>query len=211
MPATHIHLVRHGEVHNPGGVIYGRLPHFHLSENGKKMAEAAALALAAAGVKPAKLVVSPLLRTQQSAEPIAQRFSLEPHLDERITEPHNFFEGRRVSLKTLLVHPQLLIHLRNPFRPSWGESYVSVVERMMSAMSEAAESVSGGHVVFVTHQLPIWMVHRHLAGERLAHNPSKRRCSLSSITSFEYLDGKFREVGYVEPAVDLASIDKGAV
>ena len=44
LQAAHIHLVRHGEVHNPGGVLYGRLPHFHLSEKGKKMAVAAAKA-----------------------------------------------------------------------------------------------------------------------------------------------------------------------
>ncbi len=58
MPATRVHLVRHGEVHNPGGVLYGRLPHFHLSENGKKMASAAALALQEAGIQPSKLIVS---------------------------------------------------------------------------------------------------------------------------------------------------------
>ena len=211
MPATHIHLVRHGEVHNPGGVLYGRLPHFHLSENGKKMAEAAAKALASAGVKPAKLVVSPLLRTQQSAEPFAKQFSLKPDLDERVIEPYNMFEGRKVTAKTVLLRPHLVYHLRNPMQPSWGESYVSVVERMMEAMRDAAESVSTGHVVFVTHQLPIWMIHRHLSGARLAHNPSKRRCSLSSITTFEYVDGKFREVSYQEPAADLARIDRGAV
>ena len=34
MPADRIHLIRHGEVHNPGGVLYGRLPHFRLSELG---------------------------------------------------------------------------------------------------------------------------------------------------------------------------------
>ena len=211
MPATHIHLVRHGEVHNPGGVLYGRLPHFHLSEKGKKMAAAAAKAIHEAGIKPTKLVVSPLLRTQQSAEPFAEKFALTPDLDERIIEPYNMFEGRKLSAKTVLLRPHLVFHLRNPLQPSWGESYVSVVERMMSAMREVAESVSDGHVVFVTHQLPIWMVHRHLAGARLAHNPSKRRCSLSSITTFEYKDGKFLEVGYREPAAALSSVDKGAV
>jgi len=211
MPATHIHLVRHGEVHNPGGVLYGRLPHFHLSETGKVMAESAAKALAEAGVKPVKLVVSPLLRTQQSAEPIAKTFRLKPDLDERVIEPYNMFEGRKVSAKTVLLRPHLVFHLRNPLQPSWGESYVAVVERMMSAMRDAAESVKDGHVVFVTHQLPIWMVHRHLSGARLAHNPSKRRCALSSITSFEYVDGKFYEVGYQDPAAGLARVDKGAV
>jgi len=211
MPATHVHLVRHGEVHNPGGVLYGRLPHFHLSENGKLMAQAAADALVSAGVKTSKLVVSPLIRTQESAAPIAEAFGQEIDLDERIIEPYNMFEGRKVSPKTVLLRPHLVFHLRNPMQPSWGESYVSVVERMMKAMTEVANSVSGGEVVMVTHQLPIWMVHRHLAGAPLAHNPSKRRCALSSITSFEFVDGKFREVGYLDPAAELARVDKGAV
>jgi broad specificity phosphatase PhoE len=211
MPATRVHLVRHGEVHNPGGVLYGRLPHFHLSENGKKMASAAALALQEAGIQPTKLVVSPLLRTQQSAEPIAELFDTKPDLDERIIEPFNFFEGRKVTAKTVLLRPHLAFHLRNPLQPSWGESYVSVVSRMMEAMREAAETTKSGDVVFVTHQLPIWMVHRHLTGAKLAHNPAKRRCALSSITSFEFDSGKFTEVGYLEPAANFSKIDKGAV
>ena len=31
---TTVHLLRHGEVHNPGGVLYGRLPGFRLSTAG---------------------------------------------------------------------------------------------------------------------------------------------------------------------------------
>lgn len=211
MPATHIHLVRHGEVHNPGGVLYGRLPHFHLSETGIKMAEAAALALRDAGVKPAKLVVSPLLRTQQSAEPISKLFKAVPDLDERIIEPYNMFEGRKVTPKTVLIRPHLLFHLRNPMQPSWGEAYTSVLARMLDAMTDAANSVDDGEVVLVTHQLPIVAVHRHLRGLGLAHNPSKRRCALSSITSFEFVDGKFHEVDYRDPAAELARVDRGAV
>lgn len=211
MPATHVHLVRHGEVHNPGGVLYGRLPHFHLSENGKEMALAAANALVSSGVKTAKLVASPLIRTQESAAPIAEAFGQKIDLDERIIEPYNMFEGRKVSPKTVLLRPHLVFHLRNPMQPSWGESYVSVVERMMKAMKDVADSVDSGEVVMVTHQLPIWMVHRHLSGARLAHNPSKRRCALSSITSFEYVNGKFHEVGYLDPAAGLTRVDKGAV
>ena len=33
-----VHLVRHGEVANPRGVLYGRIPGFHLSEDGRLMA-----------------------------------------------------------------------------------------------------------------------------------------------------------------------------
>ena len=36
---TVVHLMRHGEVHNPTGVLYGRIPDFHLSELGRTMAE----------------------------------------------------------------------------------------------------------------------------------------------------------------------------
>ena len=39
---TVVHLLRHGEVDNPDGIIYGRLPGYHLSANGRAMAEAAA-------------------------------------------------------------------------------------------------------------------------------------------------------------------------
>ena len=36
---TVVHLMRHGEVYNPTGVLYGRIPDFHLSELGRKMAD----------------------------------------------------------------------------------------------------------------------------------------------------------------------------
>ena len=39
MPLATVHLVRHGEVQNPDGVLYGRLPEFHLSDLGRRMAQ----------------------------------------------------------------------------------------------------------------------------------------------------------------------------
>ena len=35
---TVVHLLRHGEVHNPEKVLYGRLPGYRLSETGEAMA-----------------------------------------------------------------------------------------------------------------------------------------------------------------------------
>jgi broad specificity phosphatase PhoE len=78
-------------------------------------------------------------------------------------------------------------------------------------MIAAAESVTGGDVVLVTHQLPIWITHLSLQNEKLAHDPRKRRCSLSSITTFEYVNGKFVELTYLEPAKNMTAIDSGAV
>src|SRR5699024_3531401 len=36
---TLVHLMRHGEVHNPDSILYGRLPGYNLSELGHQMAQ----------------------------------------------------------------------------------------------------------------------------------------------------------------------------
>ncbi|MFM5904067.1 MAG: histidine phosphatase family protein [Microbacteriaceae bacterium] len=214
MPASRIHLVRHGEVHNPEGVLYGRLPQFALSARGHEMAAAAAHELQESGAKIAKIFVSPLLRTLESAQPIQDAYKLDVTVDDRLIEPYNIFEGKKVSASSVLLRPNLWLHLRNPNEPSWGEPYRAIVERMMSALNEIADDSAGIEVAVVSHQLPIWMVHQHLAGHKLAHNPNKRRCALSSITTIERdEDGSWREVSYTEVSTRHASAaeDRGAV
>lgn len=211
MPAKRIHLVRHGEVYNPSGVLYGRLPNFHLSDTGKLMARAAAQELKDQGYPIRAIFSSPLIRTQESAKPIEELFGLDAKTNENLIEPWNVFEGRKLSVKAVAVRPHWWWHFRNPAKPAWGESFIDIIARMQEAISEAAESVKDGDVVLVTHQLPIWVMHLHAAGEKLMHDPRKRRCSLSSITSFEFIDGKLTEVGYLEPAAKLSAIDRGAV
>lgn len=211
MPAKRIHLVRHGEVYNPSGVLYGRLPNFHLSDTGKLMARAAAQELKDQGFPIRAIFTSPLIRTQESAKPIEELFGLDAKTNENLIEPWNVFEGRKLSVKAVAVRPHWWWHFRNPAKPAWGESFIDIIARMQEAISEAAESVKDGDVVLVTHQLPIWVMHLHAAGEKLMHDPRKRRCSLSSITSFEFIDGKLTEVGYLEPAAKLSAIDRGAV
>ena len=88
MPADLIHLVRHGEVHNPDGILYGRIPGYHLSELGHKMADAADASLA--GHPVTALYASPLQRAQESAQPWSKRFALAITTEERIVEPHNW-------------------------------------------------------------------------------------------------------------------------
>ena len=211
MPADRIHLIRHGEVHNPGQVLYGRLPHFRLSERGHEMAELAAKTLKADKRPISALIASPLLRTRESAEHVQDLLGLELVTDQRVIEPYNIFEGRKLSAKHIALRPHLVYHLRNPNKPTGGEPYEAVLARMLEAIRQANESVLDGDVVIVTHQLPIVMVQRHLAGLSLAHNPKKRKCSLSSITSLEIRNGRITQVDYREPAASLQAIDKGAV
>jgi len=206
--------VRHGEVFNPERVLYGRLPGFRLSDLGQRMAEAAAADLVARKRPVVRVVASPLQRTQESAAPVMAAFGLPIHLDERLIEPANRFEGKRMrGPGGALRDPRNWPSLLNPARPSWGEPFRSISDRMLAVIDDAFHSVDEGDVVLVSHQLPIWMVHRALAGERLAHDPRKRRCDLSSITTLTLRGNAPAEVAYSSPAADLLvpANDVGAV
>jgi broad specificity phosphatase PhoE len=209
-----LHLVRHGEVHNPEGVLYGRLPGYRLSELGHRMAEAAALELAGNDRQIARLIASPLERAQQSARPIASAFNLEIHTDERIIEPTNSFEGLVGSgPDSAFKKPRYWVRYWNPLRPSWGEPYRSIATRMREAMDDAWETTREGDTVMVLHQAPIWIAHLDIAGKPLFHNPATRRCELSSITTFERRGERWFEVDYRTPAAGLVgeATDVGAV
>jgi broad specificity phosphatase PhoE len=210
VPADLIHLVRHGEVHNPDGVLYGRIEGYHLSDRGHRMADLAAASLV--GHLITGLWASPLQRTLESAAPFAVRFGLEIVGDERLIEPANVFEGVNIR-RELRRNPMAVRHLRNPSRPSWGEPFVSIRDRMMAAVADIHEATESGEAVVVSHQLPIWMVARTVQGKPLATDPRRRRCSLSSITTIAKRGDRFVEVGYDEPARELLaeSIDLGAV
>jgi broad specificity phosphatase PhoE len=205
-----LHLVRHGEVHNPEGVLYGRLPGYGLSELGQRMAEAAALELRGSDRSVVRLIASPLLRAQQSAAPIASLLGLEIATDERIIEPTNKFEGQD---RRDFGNPRYWHRLVNPFRPSWGEPYRQIAQRVRAAMDDAWDTRGEGDIVMVSHQAVIWAAHRDISGQSLYHNPAKRRCELSSITSFERRSGRWHEVDYRTPAAGLMdeSVDVGAV
>ena len=210
MPAHRLHLVRHGEVHNPQRVLYGRLPDFRLSDDGRRMARAAADHVRDLGRPVASLTASPLQRARESAEPFAELFGLDPVIDERIIEPTNVFEGRR--MRRALLNPLNWRHLRAPAIPSWGEPYLDVVARMDAAMRAVWDAApDGADVVLVSHQLPIWITHLAVAGEPLRHDPRQRRCALSSVTTFEREGDRWREVAYASPATTSGAIDVGAV
>lgn len=217
MPANRLHFVRHGEVFNPKGVLYERIPGFGLSDLGHEMAASAAAQLAAENRQIVKLLASPLQRTQESAAPLAKHFGLDIQHEPRVIEPWNKFAGHKMGGRSVLKKPSLVLHLYNPSKPSWGEPYQEIAQRMTDAALEAWQSVDCGDVVFVSHQLPIWMLYRSSQGLALPHDPKRRRCSLSSITSFEVIDGKLVAVDYREPGLELAiaksklAVDGGAV
>lgn len=210
MSTATVHLLRHGEVYNPDRVLYGRLPEFHLSELGHEMAERAAgyfAAQKAAGANITHLVSSPLVRAQETANPTAIALGLEIVTDDRIIEAANRFQGLS-QIKQRLKEPKYWSYVVNPFRPSWGEPYRDQAERMMAAIVEHRDRAvelggDGAQAILVSHQLPIWVTRRSAEGKPLWHDPRKRECTLTSVTSLDFEGESLVAVRYAEPSADL--------
>ncbi len=209
MSSTTVHLVRHGEVHNPTGILYGRLPGYRLSERGEAMAARLAEHFASpaddgAPRDVAVVVASPLERAQQTATPVAEALGLELGSDPRLIEAENYFQGMTFGVGDgSLRHPRHWPRLWNPWRPSWGEPYREQVGRMMAAVGDARDKAEGREAVLVSHQLPIWVTRLAAEHRGFLHDPRKRECSLASVTSLRFEGEELVGVSYAEPAKDL--------
>ena len=199
---TTVHLLRHGEVHNPNGVLYGRMDGYHLSDLGRQMAHRVADALERRDI--AHVVASPLERAQETAAPVARTHGLEVGTDSRVIESSNVFQGQRFGMGDhVLWKPAAWRYLWNPWKPSWGEPYRDVVARMRSAVADARDAAYGREAVIVSHQLPIWITRLHAENRSFVHLPTKRQCTLCSLTSLTFADNRLVTVRYSEPAADL--------
>src|ERR1700685_4843354 len=107
---TVVHLLRHGEVENPHGVMCGPLPRYHLSAQGRLMALAAADFFAERPV--VSLFCSPLERAQETAQPVAERLGLSIVTDQRLIESTDHIEGLTVGVCDGVLSPS--VHLRYP-------------------------------------------------------------------------------------------------
>jgi broad specificity phosphatase PhoE len=199
---TTVHLLRHGEVYNPEGVLYGRLPGYFLSDLGLEMADRAAVALAQRDI--AAVISSPMERAQQTATPIAISHKLDIVTDQNLIEAENIFEGQRVSVGDgVLKQPKAWRHLWNPIKPSWGEPYEIVAARMNAAIESARLAAQGREAVLVSHQLPIWIARLSAERRRLWHDPRSRQCTLASLTSLTFDNQDLVAITYSEPSRDL--------
>ena len=152
----------------------------------------------------ASVTASPLERAQETAAPIGATLGLAVGSDDRLIEAANLFEGRPFGVGDgALRQPSAWWHLRNPFRPSWGEPYVEIAARMHAAAATARDAARGREAVLVSHQLPIWVARLHAEHRRYLHDPRRRECSLASVTSLEFSGEMLVSVSYAEPSRDL--------
>lgn len=206
MSTTLVHLLRHGKVHNPGNILYGRLPGYRLAASGREMAAGVAGYLGRTGTDIAYLAASSLQRAQETAAPLAELTGLPVQTDDRIIEAANDFEGTAVGAHTFRS-PGTWLKLRDPLRPSWGEPYLEIAHRMLGAVYTAVHAADGRAAVLVSHQLPIVTVRRYLEGRRLWHDPRRRQCAVASLTTLTFVDGVFAGLGYAEPVGHIAAVD----
>lgn len=191
--STFIHLVRHAEVENPNNIWYGRLEGFMLSERGLR--QAAALKYYFEDRKLAAVYSSPLERAMQTARQIAEPHGKDPLEELEIIESETRLQGKPGD-RRLFKNPLNLRHFINPYRPSWGESYSNIADRMLRAVDRMRKEHPGKEVVAVSHMTPITVARLRIEERR--HPPWRARvaCAKASITSLEFDDDRFLSVRY---------------
>ncbi|MGH2827299.1 MAG: histidine phosphatase family protein [Actinomycetota bacterium] len=189
-----VHLVRHGEVENPKGIIYGRLPGYNLSERGQRQAEAAGRHLRDARVQ--AVWASPLERAQETAQAIAAHHAVEITTDERLIESDSTLEGVGRTLWRVFRNPVRWWQFRNPITPSWGEPFSEIRARMLEAIVEALELTRSGELVIVSHQTPVMAARLALARRRRPPWLDRLPCETGSVTTLVLDEGKVLSANY---------------
>ena len=143
---TYIYLVRHGEVHNPEKVWYGRLPRFGLTENGEKEIAQTAKFLRSKPIS--ELYASPLLRAKRTAEIIQQEINF-PHItfSDHLLEVRSSFMGQPIE-----VLRKIKFDIFDPkVRKHDDETLEDIANRSLEFIDHAVKKHSGKHVVAVSH------------------------------------------------------------
>lgn len=144
-----IFLVRHGAVHNPKKLRYGRLPGFPLSDEGREQARAAGAALAARSLRRPRVISSPLERADETARLIAAALgpTTPVETDARLIEIGSRFDGlpRRFAPGAYLARS---LASRDPDEP-----ISTVASRMLTVIDDASRH--DDDVILVSHQVPI--------------------------------------------------------
>ncbi|EFA23394.1 histidine phosphatase family protein [Bifidobacterium gallicum] len=218
MTATTINFVRHGKVENPDHLLYERLPGFHLSKVGKRMAQATGRFIADSPQLNTSVAVfsSPLERTRETAAEILAPLNtvreargeqaLELVTDERIIEARNEFRGKRIGYgEGALWRKDNLKLVRNLWKPSWGETYREIAARVHAFAMEKVDEFAGQQIIVVSHESPIWSYRHMLETGRPEHNMLLRKTALASITSitFDARSHAVLGIAYFDPAKDV--------
>jgi broad specificity phosphatase PhoE len=137
-------LVRHGRVHNPDKIFYGRLPGFTLSSEGLREARCAAQTLSREPL--AALYTSPLLRARQTASAIqACHRHLRIRTSALLNEVYSPYEGQPTNVVNALggdVYSGTVPPYEQP---------QDILRRVQKFIRRIRKHFAGRQVVAVTH------------------------------------------------------------
>lgn len=141
---TTLYLMRHGEVHNPEHILYGRLPDFYLSETGKQQAHGAGKWLKDKNIS--KIYCSPMERAQQTAGIVAEyQDNFTPVIDERIIEINTPYEGKPLS-ELEAINWDMYTDNKHPY-----EVEDTVLNRVHDFFEHVIEQHAGQSIIAVGH------------------------------------------------------------
>lgn len=196
--AEMVHLVRHGEVHNPQHLVYASLPGFRLSPLGVQQTRRAGRYLAG---RPLRAVwSSPLERALQTAETLAAPHRLEVRVLPGLVEWKlmDRWAGHRWEHLPELFPGEVEAYLRRPSDLAFGpESLRKLAERIATAVRRASATVSGGEIAVVGHQDPLQAGRLLLTGRSLEElfRDRPQHCSVITLRPGE----PWTEVGMWSP------------
>ncbi|MGC1183581.1 MAG: histidine phosphatase family protein [Candidatus Dormiibacterota bacterium] len=201
---TRCYLVRHCDVANPDGVLYGHLPNFPLSEKGRGQAETLGNYLALSRI--AAIYSSPLQRAQETSSLLAQELSPTPPVMERPAlveaEFGRYLQG--TSYRDVVWRkPRWWVHMVWPGLVPGDEAMGKMARRVESVILEGLRDHRGGAFVCISHGDPIqafwatsdgrwpWALHR-------------LQCAKGGLLELRYQGDRLLEKTYLSPQ-DLAA------
>jgi broad specificity phosphatase PhoE len=154
-PRTRLFLVRHCEVFNPRGVLYGHLPGYRLSERGIRQAHSLGRRLAAERVR--QIYTSPLQRARETAAIIASYLpGVEVTTTEELVEASfgKYLEGVKPR-DVIWRRPLWLIHMLRPGLLPRDETVAGMAERVQGPIDRLLRDHPGEGGVCISHGDPI--------------------------------------------------------
>ena len=155
MKPTLVLLVRHAVTPTTGIKLPGRAPGLHLSDEGRRQADAAADRVAKIP-KLAAVYASPLERARETALPIARQRNLAVRIERDLAEL-DVGDWTGLSLKRASKRQEWSIVQRHPsgFRFPGGESFPEMQTRMTAALASLVARHPGEIIAAVSHADPI--------------------------------------------------------
>jgi broad specificity phosphatase PhoE len=156
---TTIYFLRHGQVYNPKNKLYGRLPGYRLSGEGRLMARQAAENLRHAKIQ--WIYTSPLQRARQTAAIVGRQLNIKPKTSALLLEVKLFCEG--ISLDTYHHEIQHKLYKAENIRKGQ-ENIPEITNRMLQFVTLMVDKHAGATILSVSHGDPIMILHTATLG-----------------------------------------------